>query len=245
MSWRAQDTHNRGLQEESNVKGIKKEKYGIIIVTVICCVTMAFIETVIEPPYFVKSAAKIIVFLGLPLISMQLLHIKATDHAFALNKKAFIRLFWLGALIYFVIIGAYFLTGNLFDYAALVDSLSADQKVQSGQFLWVALYISFCNSFLEEFLFRFFSFLKLSQYMTKNAAYIFSSVLFAVYHIGMIGASFPLPLLILSLIGLTAGGWIFDYVDEKDGNIYHSWFIHMFADFAIMTIWYLQISQRN
>lgn len=223
------------------MKGIKKETCGIITVTVLCCVMMAFVETVIEPPYFIKSALKMIVFFGLPLLSMKLLHIKMFGHAFALNKKVFGRLLLLGALIYLVIIGAYILTGSLFDYAALVDSLSADQQVQRGQFLFVALYISFCNSFLEEFLFRFFAFLKLSQYTTKRAAYIFSSILFAVYHIGMIGASFPLPLLILSLIGLAAGGWIFDYVDEKDGNLYYSWFIHSFADFAIMTIWYLQI----
>ena len=57
----------------------------------------------------------------------------------------------------------------------------------------------------------------------------------------MIGASFPLPLLLLALIGLAAGGCIFNYVDEKSGTIYPSWVIHMFADLAIMTIWYLHI----
>ena len=48
-------------------------------------------------------------------------------------------------------------------------------------------------------------------------------------------------MLLLALIGLAIGGLLFDYVDSKNENIYHSWVIHMFADFAIMTIWYLYI----
>lgn len=218
-----------------------KEKYSIIFITVLCCIIMAVVETVIEPPYIVKSAAKVIVFSLLPLISMKLLNIKVFDGSFALNKKNVMKLLLLGSLIYILIIAAYFITRNFFDYSALVDSLSADQKVDSSSFIWVALYISFCNSFLEEFLFRFVSFIKLSEYISKKFAYVFSSVLFAVYHIAMIGPSFPLPLLMLALFGLAVGGFIFDLVDGKSKNIYNSWIIHMFADFAIMTIWYVNI----
>lgn len=149
------------------------------------------------------------------------------------------KLFVLGSFIYAVILGAYTLTKNFFDYASLVQSLSADQKVNSGSFIGVALYISFCNSFLEEFFFRFVAFIRLSKYTARKIAYIFSSGMFAVYHIAMIGMSFPPLMLLLALIGLAIGGLLFDYVDSKNENIYHSWVIHMFADFAIMTIWYL------
>ena len=226
---------------DKTMDGSKKEKYSIIFITVICCVIMAFVETFIEPPYFVKSASKAVVFLALPFISMKLLHIKVFDRSFALSKKTLMKLLLLGFCIYFVIIGAYILTKNTFDYASLVGSLSVDQKVDSSSFIWVALYISFFNSFLEEFLFRFLSFLKLSEFTTKRTAYLFSSVMFAVYHIAMIGTSFPPLLLIVALAGLFIGGGIFDFVDEKSKNIYHSWIIHMFADFAIMTIWYIHI----
>lgn len=219
----------------------KKEKCGLIIITVICCIIMALFETVIEPPYIVKSAAKVAVFLLLPLIIMKLLNIKIFDNNFALNKKDIIKLLLLGAFIYAIIIGAYFLTKNIFDYSSLVNSQMADQKVDNNNLVLIALYISFGNSFLEEFLFRFVSFIKLSEFISKKIAYVFSSVMFAVYHIAMIGSSFPPPLLILALIGLFAGGLIFDYVDYKNKNIYNSWIIHMFADFSIMTIWYIHI----
>lgn len=160
-----------------------KEKIGIIAVVVICCVIMALVETIVEPPYFVKSAVKVIVFLLLPSISMKLLDVKVVDNNSALNKKDILKLLLLGFLIYAVIIGVFFLTRNIFDYSSLVESLSADQKVSGNSFIWIALYISFCNSFLEEFLFRFVSFIKLSEYISKRVAYIFSSVMFAVYHI--------------------------------------------------------------
>ena len=218
-----------------------KEKIGIIAVVIICCVVMALVETIIEPAYFVKSAVKVIVFLLLPLVSMKLLDIKVFDNNFVLNKKDMIKLLFLGFLIYAVIIGVFFLTRDIFDYTSLVESLSADQKVNSSSFIPIALYISFCNSFLEEFLFRFVSFIKLSEYISKRVAYIFSSVMFAVYHIAMIGSSFPFPLLILSLFGLAVGGFVFDLVDGKRKNIYNSWMVHMFADLAIMTIWYIHI----
>ena len=152
-----------------------------------------------------------------------------------------LKLTGLGISIYAVVMAAFFLTKGIFDYTSLVNSLSADQNVSQNSFVWIALYICFCNSLLEEFLFRFVAFIKLSQYTTKNTAYIFSSLIFALYHVAMIGGSFPLPLLLLALAGLAIGGFIFNYVDDKNRNIYNSWIIHMFADFAIVTIWYLHI----
>lgn len=219
----------------------KAAAYGIMLLILICCGIMAFIETAIEPAYALKSAAKAAVFLFLPVLFFKAAKVTLFGHSFALDKKDIIKLLSLGALIYAIIIGGYALTANVFDYAALVRSLSTDQKVDNNSFLGVALYISFGNSFLEEFLFRYVSFLQLSNYTPRKTAYLFSSAAFAVYHIAMLAASFPLPLLLLVLIGLTAGGLIFDYVDEKKGTIYNSWMIHMFADFAIMTIWYLHI----
>ena len=219
----------------------KEKAYGIVILTIICCLIMAFVETIIEPAYIVKSAIKVVVFLLFPFIYAKVGNLNLFDNSFALDKKSIIKLLLLGVFIYAAITGAYAVTRNIFDYSSLIASLSADQKVDSNSFIWVALYISFCNSFLEEFLFRFIAFIKLSEYAARKTAYLFSSVLFAVYHIAMIGTSFPLPLLLVVLIGLTIGGYIFDYVDVKSRNIYHSWMIHMFADFAIMTIWYIHI----
>lgn len=223
------------------MKKNNKETLYIVFLVIICCIIMSFIEVIIEPLYFVKSLIKVIIFLFLPFIFFKILNIKIFDNSYLLNKKRIINLLVLGLLIYIIIMCAYFFTKNFFDYSLLVKSLSADQKVSSNQFILVSLYISFINSFLEEFLFRYISFIKLSKYVNNVVAYIFSSIIFAIYHISMIGSSFNPILLIISLVGLTIGGFIFNYVDDKDKNIYNSWIIHMFADFAIMTIWYIHL----
>ena len=218
-----------------------EKRNGILALTIASCIVMATVETIIEPAYMVKSVIKAIVFLLLPLAVLKIFRINPTANSFALRRKNIIALFLLGVFIYLFILGAYKLTGNLFDYSSLVMSLSEDQQVDSRHFIWVAIYISFCNSFLEEFMFRFMSFIQLSAYTSRKTAYLFSSIMFALYHVAMIGPSFPCRLLILALFGLAAGGLIFDFIDAKCGNFYPSWIVHMFADFALMTIWYMHI----
>ncbi len=220
---------------------ICKKALWLISTVIISCIAMAIIETIIEPAYFIKSLLKIMLFLFVPIIFIKMQREKVFDDSFSLNKTSILKLSGLGLIIYAIIMVAFVLTKGIFSYPSLVNSLSADQNVSQNSFIWVAVYISFCNSLLEEFLFRFIAFIKLSEYTTKNIAYIFSSCMFALYHVAMVGSSFPLPLLLLALVGLTIGGAIFNYVDDKSRNIYNSWIIHMFADFAIMTIWYIYI----
>ena len=190
----------------------KGKAIGIVVLSVVCCAVMALVETVVEPAYFVKSAIKAAVFLIIPLIFMKISGIKAFGGLSLPNKKAVFGLLLLGAGVYAAVMGAYLLTKARVDY-----------------------------SFLEEFLFRNFAFIKLSEHMSKKLADAFSSIAFAVYHIAMIGAAFPPPLALLCVLGLALGGLLFDYVDDRSKSIYRSWVIHMFADIAIMTIWYINI----
>ena len=220
---------------------MNKKSLALIITVVICCIVIAAVETVIEPAYAVKSAVKAAMFLAAPLAVMKIFGIKAFGESFKLSLKSFMKLLALGGGIYLIVIAGYLITKNLFDYAELVASLSKDQKVSAERFIPVAVYISIGNSFLEEFLFRQVAFLKLKELSSAKTAYIFSSLMFAVYHVAMIGQSFPPLLLIPSLVGLAVGGLIFDWVDEKGGHIYGSWFIHAFADFALMTVWLIYI----
>lgn len=219
----------------------KSRAAGLIIVTVVCCVVSAVAELLIEPPYLIKSAMKIAVFLGVPLIYSKIAGIRLFENFRNVEKKDIAKLLALGAAVYLVIFGVYIATRNVFDYAELVRSQAEDQKVGGASFIPVALYISFGNSFLEEFLFRLVAFLKLSEHLNRKAAYIFSSVMFAAYHVAIIGGTFPPALLAAALAALAVGGFIFDLVDAKRGNIYNSWIVHLFADFAIMTVWYLNM----
>ncbi len=63
--------------------------------------------------------------------------------------------------------------------------------------------------------------------------------MFALYHIAMMIGWFGIPVIIISLLGLFAGGMIFNKFDDKKDNIYLSWLVHMFANFSINTIGFI------
>ena len=128
---------------------------------------------------------------------------------------------------------------DIFDFSAITTSLTNNIGVTKDNFIYVSLYISFVNSLLEEFFFRGFSFITLKEYTSRKFAYIFSSLAFALYHIAMMIGWFDVPVILISLAGLFAGGMIFNRFDEKNENIYLSWLIHMFANFATNTIGFI------
>ena len=219
---------------------MKKNGKFIMLYVVVCCLLMAFVEIVVEPNYLIKSLIKIFLFFVIPFIIMRLLKIKILKN-FKINKEEFIRLLKIGLIIYVVGIVSYLILRNFVSFDKITNSLLVDQHVKKGQFILVAIYICFGNSILEEFFFRLVSFIKFKEYTGREKAYLFSGFMFSIYHAAMIGMSFPLPLTLLSLVGLFILGILFNYVDEKDKNIYNSWFIHMFCDFAIMTVGFMHI----
>jgi len=145
----------------------------------------------------------------------------------------------LGIGVYSVILIGYFLTRNIIDYSNVTSNLTDGMGITSDNFIYVSLYISLMNSFLEEFFFRGYGFITLKKYTGRRFAYIFSSLIFAAYHVGMLIGMFDIGTLALLLFGLIVGGCIFNYLNEKNNNIYPSWFVHMFANFAINTVGFI------
>ena len=82
-------------------------------------------------------------------------------------------------------------------------------------------------------------FLMLKEEKGRKFAYIFSSAMFALYHVGMTSGWFNILIYILSMAGLFIGGCIFNYLNEKCENIYPSWLVHMCANFGINTIGFI------
>ena len=118
----------------------------------------------------------------------------------------------------------------------ITSALTGDIGVNKENFVFVAIYISFVNSLLEEFFFRGFAFLSLTKLVSKKYSYIFSAGVFAIYHIAMMTGWFSVAVFALALAGLFVGGIIFNFLNDRSGNIYTSWLVHMFANFAINLI---------
>lgn len=210
-----------------------------VIVSVLCASLLAaFVDGIISPPYFYKSIIKVALFLSAPLVYFilnpdELEHLKAL---FLPRKKDFAISLLLGGGVFTVVMVAYFICSEFIDLSGIRDSLTSGIGVTADNFIFVALYISFFNSLLEEFFFRGFAFLILKKEASKKFAYVFSSALFAFYHVGMTSGWFSGGIYILAMLGLFIGGCIFDKLNDRLGNIYPSWLVHMCANFAINTI---------
>lgn len=204
-------------------------------------IAITLIDAFVHPNYFVKIPIKILFFLALPM----LFFVKNKDvfqdfkRIFVFQKGGIGKALLLGLGVYAVIVGGYFLTRNIIDYSNVTSSLTEGMGITAKNFIYVSLYISLMNSFLEEFFFRGFGFITLKKYTSRKAAYLFSSVLFAIYHVGMLVGMFHVGVLFLLLLGLVIGGCIFNYLNEINDTIYPSWFVHMFANFAINTVGFI------
>lgn len=220
---------------------MRKRKEIIAIVTIIsvCCAIMAVVDGIIQPEYAVKSAIKILVFLIAPVIYSLCDKELNLRKIFRWNKKGAGLTFELAIAVYLIILGAYYVGKDIFDFSGITKSLTANIGVTGKSFVWVALYISFVNSFLEEFFFRGFAFLTIKKLMSRKFAYIFSSFMFALYHVAMMIGWFSIGVYFITMAGLFVGGLLFNYLNEKNETIYNSWMVHMFANFAINTIGFI------
>lgn len=218
---------------------MKKNSWMIVLMTAFACLCMGIVDAVIQPGYAAKSAIKILLFLCLPLVYSGLSRDRGAKAVFVPDRRGLRLALIVGAAVYGFILGAFLLFRNVFDFSALTGSLTATTGVNRQNFVWVALYISFVNSLLEEYFFRGFAFLTLKRHASRKNAYCFSAAMFALYLIAMMIGWFDARVVVLALIGLFAGGLIFDWFDEKFGNIYLSWLIHMFSNFATNTIGFI------
>ena len=217
----------------------KLKKQLIVAIVLTACLCMGLVDALWQPTYFVKSAVKIGLFLLLPALYGLYDREFRIKSLFTPDKRGLGLALLLGGAVYGVVVGAYFLFRGIFDFSAITSSVTDAVGVSRDNFIPVAIYISFANSLLEEFFFRGFAFLTLKKVAGRRFAYLFGAGMFAVYHIAMMIGWFALPVVLLALLGLFLGGVIFSYFNERYDNIYLSWLIHMFANFATNTIGFI------
>ncbi|MGB7604411.1 MAG: type II CAAX endopeptidase family protein [Lutisporaceae bacterium] len=215
------------------------KKAYIVVFSLAAVIILYLIEQILVVDYITKTITKLILFTAIPYIYLKLM--KKSSIKDCLNLKRFKKSTFklgliLGVVSFAVIIAAYFTLRGYIDFNGIVQELQTKSKVTSSNFILVGLYITLGNSFLEEFFFRGFIFLNLFNQGYKKLAYIYSSVLFGMYHIAIFKTWFN-PLLIgLALLGLISVGIIFDWLDTKTESFINSWLVHSLADSAIIMI---------
>ncbi len=218
---------------------MEKKAYYLLGILIVACTIMGYIDFVISPEYYVKSGAKIVLFLGLPLTYFYTTKELDFKSLFKFDKKQLKFLIPLGSAVCIFILGSYFILGSFFDLSNITKSLESDINVGKENFVFVACYIAIVNSFLEELFFRGFAYLELKKVTKGNFAMIISATFFALYHIAIMINWMGTGLLILITFALFIGGVIFNKLNERYNNIYASWIVHMFANLAINLIGFM------
>lgn len=208
----------------------------IMIFTVV--VVMLLMDRFLTLPYTTRSIYKILLFLLFPIIlggSIRWFDLFSVFRRKS-NKRSLIPALALGLGVYGFLIVLYIILKDILNLDQIKVALESSVAVTRDNFIIVALYISFVNSFLEEFFFRGFAYLKLKDKMPKIGATLISATAFSLYHFAMVeGWASPL-LVILGLVGLFLSGIIFNAINDKFDHIYHSYLVHVFANLAINTI---------
>ena len=213
---------------------MKKQAFGICAIVVSACVCMALVDVFWQPGYALRAAAKLLLFGGGLGLSVPLCGgrgAKARLFARQSLKPALL----LGAGVFAVIWAAFLICRSFIDLESIAAGLLTAQNVRADNYLWVALYIALVNSGLEEVFFRGLAFGGLRTYWGDGKAAIFSSTVFALYHVSIIGTWFSWWVFGLCMLGLFLGGLIFCWLDRR-GGILPSWLCHGAANLAINTI---------
>lgn len=213
---------------------------SIIVSSLTACALLYLVEQVLAVDYLIKTLTKVTLFTLIPWAYSRFgrdgSSVQRNSDKTRFDKSSIRSGLLLGTAAALVILLAYSLLQGALDLPAIARELQEKSKITPANFLLVGLYITLGNSFLEESFFRGFIFLSLYQQGSEKLAYIYSSMLFGLYHVAIFQSWFNPWLIGLALIGLVTIGFVFDWLNAKTGNFLNSWLTHALADAAIMLI---------
>lgn len=217
---------------------INTNKYSMLTTALFIGVSLILplIESSTSINYGMRSLIKSVLFISIPLL-MSRIDVSVTIQDFLrFKKETLYKSFMLGILIYISIVVGFTLMQPLLSLDTIKASLLSNVSVDKENFLYVALYITFINSWIEEFFFRGFGYFSIKLKTSRKKSMFLSSLLFALYHISIV-RDWAHPILVgLSILGLFFVGIFFILLNEANQTIYKSWVVHMFANLAINTI---------
>jgi len=205
---------------------------GIVLIGV-----LIFLEQVLELNSFVKQGYKIILLVIIPLVVIYFVKKTTFIKEYNIKDVTISHLktsFIIGGTLFVLTIIGYFILKVIIEPDILVSGLN-DRGITLQNIILAGIYLSFVNSFIEEFFFRGFiyqHFLKIN----KLTGYLVSSALFTVYNVLVLFGIFNIGMGIVAVFGLMGVGLFLVYVNETNKSIINSWIVHIFADIAVVLI---------
>jgi membrane protease YdiL (CAAX protease family) len=205
-------------------------KNKIIILSIFACVFHAVILQTPFNGYVFTSILKISLFFGIPLILLG-----KNVNVFFKKSKSLKVPFILGVSVIVVVVVIFLILRKFLDENLIISALNHN-GITSQNFPYVFIYIVAVNAFSEEFFFRGFVFLTLRNQGWERFSFVYSAVLFALYHVSILNGSMSPAMMAFCVFGLVIAGCIFGELARRYGNIFSGLIVHISANFAINAI---------
>lgn len=187
--------------------------------------------------YFHTSAVKFALFMICPVIYLAISKDYRLKDLFFLtgNAKSIKYSFLFGVIVFIAVFIGFLIVRPWLDYSMIIGAMS-NVGITKENYIFIALYYVVVNVALEELFFRGFIFLTLYKIGYKYYAHIYSSLLFAIYHVAIMRYGVSPGLLLLSTLGLIAVGLLFNEITRRCNNVIGSYAVHTCASLAISII---------
>jgi len=187
--------------------------------------------------YLYTSAAKFILFMLCPILYLAFSKNGTLRELFFSkgNAKSIKYSLLFGLIVFVTVFIGFAIVRPWLDESMIVDAM-ANVGITSNNYIFVVMYYVIVNVALEELFFRGFIFLAIYRMGYKYYAHIFSSLLFAIYHVAIMRYGVEPALLVLSTVGLIGVGFLFNEITRRCNNVVGSYAVHVCASLAISII---------
>ena len=215
----------------------KRNMLLITVLSFIVCAIHAVILNTQYNNYVLTSAIKLIAFILCPMIYFSVTKTgKIEDLILRIGHKKYIKqALWFSVIVFAFILVGFIVVRSQLERDMIVRAL-LDIGITSKNYPLVFVYIVFVNAALEELFFRGFVFLTIYRGGHKRYAYIYSAVLFALYHVAVVKEGVTIGALIMTVAGLAVAGLIFNELTRRCKSVVGSLAVHIAANVAINLI---------
>ena len=210
--------------------------------SILVVLIMSLIEGVFQPGYLIKSLCKVVLMLGSIVFYSFHTRKKVRDVIHLALRLPNRKLVFFVLGVYLFILAVYFIFKSHIDLSSIKESLLVKEHLSKANYLLIFGYIAFVNSFLEEIFFRGFISGVFKETRKAKLGYLYSALLFALYHIGIVSHWFHWWIYLLCILGLVVAGGFLQWITEKNDNILASYLTHAAANLAINTIGILMMA---
>lgn len=124
----------------------------------------------------------------------------------------------------------------LIDIPFTQERMRASGTAEPLAYLVLACYLTFVNSLLEEYVWRWFVFLKFEDLLGTRVAVVLAALGFTLHHIIVLKANFSWLVTVLGSLGVFSGGLIWSWCYGRYRSVWPGYVSHLIVDAAIFWV---------